>query len=228
MRNSPNSSAVPVILEGRDESALRREALLLASEWIGERRKVLAGLHVDVSVLESEPGAVIKVEAIRAIRKDSLLRPFDGGAKVYIIARAHQMNGSAQNALLRLLEEPPEPVRFVLTVENAGLLLPTVRSRCVVRRLTEPAADKDPDPSVSAFIDAGPWERAAIALSWERSSRDAMKELLHSILVCLRDRCEAGGASPDYIRAIGAVSGLLPALEQNASVGSICGVLAAM
>lgn len=201
----------------------------MASEWIGEERKVLAGLHVDVSTLASEPGAIIKVDEIRAIRSDALLRPFDGEVKVYIIERAHQMNGSAQNALLRLLEEPPESVRFVLLTQNAGMLLPTVRSRCILRRLPaygHSAATEE--KSAVAFVDAleKPWDRAVIAISWEKVSREAMKGILKNILVCLRDRCLRDGVKPLYIETMDTVSELLPALDQNASVGTVCGVLA--
>ncbi len=229
MSNFRSSSATPVILEGDDDGALTREALRLASEWIGEERKVLAGLHVDVSTLTSEAGAIIKVDEIRAIRRDALLRPFDGDVKVYIIERAHQMNGSAQNAFLRLLEEPPESVRFVLLTQNAGMLLPTVRSRCVLRRLPAPERTAPPEKkAAAAFVDAleKPWERAVIAYSWDKQSRDALKGTLRAVLACLRDRCLRDGIKPLYIETMDTVSDLLPALDQNASVGTVCGVLA--
>ena len=226
--NSRSSS--PVILEGDDPAALRREALKLAAVWLWDERKVLAGLHVDVSELDNGPDAVIKVDDIRAIRRDSLLRPFDSEAKAYIIHHAHRMNGNAQNALLRILEEPPPYVRFTLLTRNAEALLPTVRSRCAVRRNREQGTGNNEQETdrAAAFIDAldDPWRRAAVAFSWEKVSRDTLRNTLNAVLACLRDRCLRDGPRPMYTETLDTVSRLLPALELNASPGSVCGVLA--
>jgi DNA polymerase III delta prime subunit len=224
-----SSSVTPVILEGDNPEELRREALRLASSWIWDERKVMAGLHVDVTVLDNGADALIKVDDIRALRRDSLLRPFDGEAKVYIIAHAQNMNHNAQNALLRILEEPPPYLRFVLPTSNAEILLPTIRSRCVVKRLL-PGKHGDDEHSAraNAFVDAlnDPWKRMAAAYSWDKLSRDALKGVLNSVLACLRDRCLKEGINPIYAETLETVSKLLPALELNASVGSVCGVLA--
>lgn len=193
-----------------------------------DERKVLAGLHVDLSVIDNGPDTIIKVDDIRAIRRDSLLRPFDGEVKVYIIAYAHKMNGSAQNALLRILEEPPHYVRFVLLTHNAEALLPTVRSRCAAERAVtgEQGASEEALGRANAFVDVldDAWQRAAMAFSWDKLSRDAMRGVLEAVLACLRDRCVREGAL--YTETLETVSKLLPALELNASVGSVCGVLA--
>ncbi|MCL2003608.1 MAG: hypothetical protein FWG72_06360 [Oscillospiraceae bacterium] len=232
MKTSKNSEAappIPVILEGNDSEALRQAALRLASDWMWDERKVLAGLHVDVSVLDNGADAAVKVDDIRAIRRDTLLRPFDGEVKVYIIAHAQNMNQSAQNALLRVLEEPPRYVRFILCAGNAEALLPTVRSRCALRRLPPGGAeDNEYAERAEAFVGAlgDPWGRMAAAYSWDKLSRDALRGVLLAVLSCLRDRCLTDGVKPAYTQALQTVSGLLPALELNASVGTICGVLA--
>lgn len=217
---------------------MRAEALRLAAQWMGEERKVLAGMHVDVSMLDLGTDAVIKVDDIRAIRNDALLRPFDGDVKVFIIANAHNMNGFSQNALLRLLEEPPSHARFVLLCRNAGMLLPTVRSRCVLNRLSSGDGDSVLDKTAAndsgisdraaAFVDAlnDPWKRAAAAYSWDKLSRDDLKGVLRSVLACLVDRCRRDGALQEYVNALATVSSMLSALDQNASVGSVCGLLA--
>ena len=67
---------------------------------------------------------------IRALRADAYIRPNEAGRKVYLLERAHTMNPSAQNAMLKLLEEGPPYAAFLLLTENAAALLPTVRSRC--------------------------------------------------------------------------------------------------
>jgi DNA polymerase-3 subunit delta' len=228
-----DSPPQPVILEGGRHETARREALEIAAVWMGERRKVLEGLHVDVSVLDCGPDAMIKVDDIRAIRRDSLLRPFDGEVKVYIIDHAHKLNPNAQNALLRILEEPPHYVRFILLANSADMLLATIRSRCaVVRAAVEEKMAEDGDGAAARaeeFIVAlgDPWKRAEIAFSWEKLPRDALRAVLIRLLASLRDACAREGPEPVYLKTIKTVLGLLPSLELNASVGTVCGVLAA-
>ncbi|MCD8355038.1 MAG: DNA polymerase III subunit [Clostridia bacterium] len=92
-------------------------------------RKVENTLHSDVSVIDLGD-AEIKVDTARAIRSDCAVLPGDGDRRVFLIRHAHNMNASAQNALLKLLEEPPAYAFFILMTENAGAILPTILSRC--------------------------------------------------------------------------------------------------
>lgn len=100
-------------------------------------RKVENGIHPDVitvSRLTDDRGKTrreLTVDQIRELSADAVIRPNEAERKVYIVEEAHLMNPSAQNAVLKLLEEPPGGVIFLLCAENAELLLPTVRSRCV-------------------------------------------------------------------------------------------------
>lgn len=71
----------------------------------------------------------IGVDAVRSLREDVYIRPNDLERKLYIIDRTDTMTVQAQNALLKILEEPPETVTFFLICENRFALLPTVRSR---------------------------------------------------------------------------------------------------
>jgi hypothetical protein len=66
----------------------------------------------------------------------------------------------------------------------------------------------------------------SVAYSWDKLSRETLKSVLTAVLVCLRDRCLAEGVKPVYTDTAETVSKLLPALELNASPGSVCGVLA--
>ena len=97
----------------------------------GPCTKVLRGLHPDVSVITGT-GAVksIAVDQVRALRSDAYIRPNEGARKIYLLEGADQMNASAQNAMLKLLEEGPPYAAFLLLASNAGGLLQTVRSRC--------------------------------------------------------------------------------------------------
>jgi hypothetical protein len=230
LTNSKNSS--PLILEGADAEVLRTDSLKIAADLMGERRKVLAGLHVDVSVLDNGADTVIKVDDIRTVRRDALLRPFDGEVKVYIIAHAHRMNQNAQNALLKILEEPPRHARFILLAKSADMLLPTIRSRCAIQRTVSgeqrTGNDEGGDLRAKEFVKAleNPWKRAEVVFSWEKFSRDALKNVLLDVLAALSEACLRDGCKPIYLDTIKTVSGLIPSLELNASPGSVCGVLA--
>lgn len=100
-------------------------------------RKALSGIHPDVTVisrLSSAKGgeyADIRVAQIQEMVKDSYVLPSESERKVYVIDQAETMNEAAQNAALKLLEEPPSRLVLALCTVNANALLPTVRSRCV-------------------------------------------------------------------------------------------------
>ena len=65
------------------------------------------------------------------LRADAWIKPNEASRKVYILCETQYMTAWAQNALLKLLEEPPAGVLFVLTCDNRFKLLETVRSRVV-------------------------------------------------------------------------------------------------
>lgn len=92
-------------------------------------RKAMAGIHPDIS-LAGDDGKDISVAQVRALRSDAYIRPNEAQRKVYILANAQTMNDSAQNAMLKLLEEGPPYAAFLLLTDNAAALLQTVRSRC--------------------------------------------------------------------------------------------------
>ena len=98
-------------------------------------RKVLANQHPDVITVDDPEKKTVGVELIRQLQTDAYIRPNEGRRKIYLIPRAMEMTGSAQNALLKLMEEPPAYAVFLLLTDNAEKLLPTVRSRCAELRL---------------------------------------------------------------------------------------------
>lgn len=104
-------------------------------------RKAFAEIHPDIICIRREKNKDGKlrrelvVDQIRALSKDSPVLPNEAARKVYILEEADKMNEEAQNAFLKLLEEPPSFVVFLLCAENASLLLPTVRSRCAAVQL---------------------------------------------------------------------------------------------
>ncbi len=102
--------------------------------------RMQAGSHPDYQLLNPEGGPV-KVDDIRQIRRLSFIRPSEAAQKVFVVNGAGRMTAQAQNALLKVLEEPQQTV-FLLLCEQAEQLLETVRSRCVRFRL-EPLAEAE-------------------------------------------------------------------------------------
>ena len=97
-----------------------------------------AGSHPDFRIWAPEKD-LIKVDLIRELRKKAYERPDRGARKVYLIEDAHLMNREAQNAFLKILEEPPEYVVFILLATSSAAFLDTIISRCTVFNLTTPS-----------------------------------------------------------------------------------------
>ncbi len=93
------------------------------------------GSHPDYQVV-SPDGANIKVDQIRALRSEAYFSPLSADGRVFVVDMAHTMNQNAQNALLKVLEEPPKGVTFILLAKSASLLLETIRSRSVILTLS--------------------------------------------------------------------------------------------
>ena len=118
-------------------------------------RKVFGGIHPDVvRVWDGERD--INVAQIRALRADAYIRPNEARRKVYLLEEAQNLNDSAQNALLKLLEEGPPYAAFLFLTDNAGALLPTVRSRCEVLTLSPVTAEEAEGYLLGRFPDQDP------------------------------------------------------------------------
>jgi DNA polymerase-3 subunit delta' len=93
-------------------------------------RKVLHENHPDVHIIARPPDKqAILIEQIRELQSDSARRKLEGRRNIFIIPDAQDMNLQAANCLLKTLEEPESDVVLLLTVPDAGLLLPTILSR---------------------------------------------------------------------------------------------------
>lgn len=94
-------------------------------------RKAMANIHPDVITVDDPDKKTVSVDLIRDARADIYIQPNEADRKIYLFPRAQDMLPPAQNALLKILEEPPAYGVFLLLTDNAEKLLPTVRSRCV-------------------------------------------------------------------------------------------------
>lgn len=138
-----NAGRLPqtVIIEGPVGSGRKTLARLIAAGILcngslpcGECfscRKVLFTGHPDCRVIgKQKDKAMIGVEQIRDIRADAFVRPVEGPSKVFILEDA--MNDAAQNAFLKVLEEPPAGVHFILICRHRNDFMDTVLSRATV------------------------------------------------------------------------------------------------
>ena len=91
-------------------------------------RKVLGNTHPDCITVEDPEHKNVAVRIVRDARADMYVMPNESNRKVYIFPQELGIEG--QNALLKVLEEPPEYGVFILLTDNPEKLLPTVRSRC--------------------------------------------------------------------------------------------------
>ncbi|MFA0438562.1 hypothetical protein BCU70_04445 [Vibrio sp. 10N.286.49.C2] len=97
--------------------------------------------HPDVHYLLPEKDKkALSVDQIRQANKWAYESSAFGRTRVIIIPNAETMNVASSNALLKTLEEPPKNCMFLLSAENARLLLPTIRSRCEVWHIALPNA----------------------------------------------------------------------------------------
>lgn len=136
-----------ILLEGEDGCGKTTFARMIAAGILcGQERRlqrpcgecincrlIMSDNHPDVFVEGSENKAnSFHVEQIRQIRSDAYIRPNNGEYKVYILRNVHNMTEQAQNALLKIIEEPPKQVIFILTCNNRARILPTILSRSAV------------------------------------------------------------------------------------------------
>ena len=102
--------------------------------------RVSAGAHADLHILErnvvnGRMQSAILVDAVRSACRSMSLTSAEGGWRIIIIDDADTMNENAFNALLKVLEEPPERALLILVAHASGRMPATLRSRCCEIRL---------------------------------------------------------------------------------------------
>lgn len=91
-----------------------------------------AGSHPDIITVEKEKDkTVLSVDVIRSMINECMVKPFQSKRKVFIIREGDLLNPQAQNAFLKIIEEPPEYAVFIIVCTDSEQLLQTVRSRSV-------------------------------------------------------------------------------------------------
>lgn len=182
-------------------------------------RRVRAGIHPDVETLDKNE-AEIRVDDVRALRASAFVAPLEAQGKVYILQHVQNMNAAAQNAALKLFEEPPQGVTFFLLCENHAAMLETVRSRCMTVVLsgeeeeTEPDADRGQALSQAGEFAAALLENDELSLYTACMKLEKLKraeavaffdEALALARAALRLCVRADGAADDAARRLSAL-----------------------
>lgn len=142
-----------VIIDGAKGTGKATLARILASYCVctGESRpcgkcpgcmKAEHNSHPDIFVTDGNDPGGLNIETIRRIRSDAYIIPNEAPTKCFILLNCDKMLAPSQNAFLKILEEPPANVMFVMTVTSANMLLQTVRSRSRIYSLCPPPPEQ--------------------------------------------------------------------------------------
>lgn len=141
------SSRLPhtIIIEGDSKPQRDSAALLLAASAVctaqerpclhcNQCRKVLEGQHPDMLIPQPSKklkSGIISLQELRdGFLSQASIKPNEADTKIYLFTDADKLlREDSQNTLLKIIEEPPQSILFLFTVENAKAMLPTVRSR---------------------------------------------------------------------------------------------------
>lgn len=134
-----------------------------------ECKKILSKNHSDVIFISLQKGKSIGVEEIREKVQNTVLeRPISSRYKVYVIYDGELLTIQAQNALLKVLEEPPDYVVFILVVDDETKILDTIRSR-VTRVQMKPLLDSQVRGYFSEVLNAKD-EKTGICVAFARGN----------------------------------------------------------
>ena len=232
------------LISGSDEDGRRAAAEYLAKTAVcalgGETPcahcrhcgKADRGVHPDITFVEREKYArELTVDAIRALRTAAATLPNEAERSVYMLPEGDTMNLQAQNAMLKLLEEPPAHVILILLAENPERLLPTVRSRCEHISLRPVPTEADEEQAEKLLL---LWEKCdemavlkeLIAVSGlDRETFRALLEGMERRIVTRLRKGAAGAAELLDLQRTAAMAEKY--LDANVSVGNAAGLLMA-
>ena len=221
---SPRAASHACIIACSDEAAREKAALDLACAMVCEQggetacgvcpqcRHTAAKINPDVIEItrktddKGKTKREISVDQIRAMSADAWVRPQKAERKVYIIKDAGCMNDAAQNAALKLLEEPPSYASFILCTDSAEGLLQTIRSRCVTIRPKGGEAKRAESALAKEYLAiAARGDRAGLCSFFGRNDAldaEALGELIAGVKAELCEVLSAtGGKAPPLSRA---------------------------
>lgn len=165
---------------------------------------VSVGAGTSLDVIEMDAASNRGIDDIRDIRDKVAFSPVEGRYKVYILDEAHMLTKEASNAFLKVLEEPPAHVIFVLCTTEAHKVIPTIQSRCQRFEFRRPDSNMVLEVlkriAASEKIDIDDAGLTAIARGASGSFRDAI-----GILDQLSTYCDKKVSLTDVLSMLGTV-----------------------
>ncbi|MEK7816946.1 MAG: DNA polymerase III subunit gamma/tau, partial [Actinomycetota bacterium] len=165
---------------------------------------VSVGAGTSLDVIEMDAASNRGIDDIRDIRDKVAFSPVEGRFKVYILDEAHMLTKEASNAFLKVLEEPPAHVIFVLCTTEAHKVIPTIQSRCQRFEFRRPDVNMVLEVlkriAASEKIDIDDAGLTAIARGASGSFRDAI-----GILDQLSTYCDKKVSLADVLSMLGTV-----------------------
>ena len=152
----------------------------------------------DITIVKRETASKqnaqsIGIEEIKKVQKSLFLKPIQSPYKMIVIQEAHLLTIEAQNALLKVLEEPPEKTYIVLHADTKEVILPTIHSRCQIIQLedTQTAITDKEYEEITQFLtdlpNLGIGERMKIAEQMTKEKTAALL-WLRSVIMVQRER----------------------------------------
>lgn len=141
---------------------------------------------LDINILESQKDVSIGIEEIRDFQKKLYLKPIKSKIKAGIIKNAQNLTLASQNAMLKLLEEPPANTIIILETANKEVLLPTILSRCQIIEVKDKLTvipDEDINKNFDLIFNLGTMgEKMKIAQDYGKTKETALLWLEQMII----------------------------------------------
>lgn len=197
-----------ILLTGGTEKERKELSLLLAQAMLCENspkpclkcnqcKKIKSLIHPDVIITEGEAGKQrsIKIDTIREIRAKAYILPNEAPFQIFIILEASGMGEEAQNALLKILEEPPETSRFILASRSRDDFRQTILSRVTDFSINEDSSNNEKENSkaskaaeeiLNALITKNEAKVMLSTASLEKDKKN-FKSAIEKIIIMLRN-----------------------------------------
>lgn len=192
-----------IIIEGSDSEKTLAAAKFLSMYAVctaeqkpcgvcNQCHKAQNAAHADIYYAQPEgKSGGYSIKQLRKIIEDAYIKPNEASSKVYILAEAEsRLSAVQQNALLKLIEEPPQNVVFIFTCENSRDFLITIRSRCTILRLRdEHSFDEDATDFAKQIISGmlSTKEYDLLKSLTVLSKKDKADDVLSVVTLILRD-----------------------------------------
>jgi hypothetical protein len=199
--------------------------------------KMAKGIHPDFIRMEKLPDRVsYVVDQVRDLSREAYVAPNEAARRVFCIPAADEMNAAAQNAMLKLLEEPPARSVFILAAEDEDAVLETVRSRCTALYADGDEEPGDADKYALALFDS--FRRGAAAdvalAAWQlekaKLEREEFDGVLEALTILLAQRLRDGVEKEEERRLFAALDETKKQLRRrrsnNTGAGHAAGALA--